>query len=330
MSDAFSTFRLDWLDQVARDDTLPPSALRVAVILMRHLNRKSGLAWPSQGRLAEALGLTDRAVRKAIDALVKAGHLSVTAGRGRSKSSVYKPILHAVAAANDDDENRNERSSFEDGKPEQPFLFSDDENRNGSAVKAERQRTKSGTGVPTNLLKNTPTYSGRREEHSPVADAPLASAPKRHSRRKQILRLADLPEPVREWTDALFAAYPRRHGDNQKLPAAIIVQRLIDDGEDMQAIVDAASAYAAAWHGRDDRRFIPKTRTWLSEETFRLPAPEFAKPGRKDFTHANADYYAALGIGARHEPQSLEGYVDTIEVEYSVTDSAGPRRARGG
>lgn len=39
-----------WLDQIADDAGLPPVAARVAIVLRRYFNGKTGAAWPSQDR----------------------------------------------------------------------------------------------------------------------------------------------------------------------------------------------------------------------------------------------------------------------------------------
>lgn len=78
--------RFAWLDAVATDARLPPLAVRVAVVLGRWLNAE-GVAWPAVATIAAALGATDRAVQKAISALVEAGHIAVERRRGRGHTN---------------------------------------------------------------------------------------------------------------------------------------------------------------------------------------------------------------------------------------------------
>jgi len=58
-------------------------ARRVGIELINHTDRKSGTAWPSEARLAEALNVTDRGIRKA-KAQLKAYGFITWKQRGRS------------------------------------------------------------------------------------------------------------------------------------------------------------------------------------------------------------------------------------------------------
>jgi hypothetical protein len=84
-----------WIDQVACDRELPPSALRVAVVLASYANGSSGVAFPSIDRLAEILGIVPNCVRKAVRAMAAAGHLDVDVGGGRKACNTYRLIAKA-------------------------------------------------------------------------------------------------------------------------------------------------------------------------------------------------------------------------------------------
>jgi DNA-binding GntR family transcriptional regulator len=62
-------------------------------VLVGHLNRHSGEAWPSHATLAAELRATKRGVQKGIDQLVDAGHLAVHSGCGRMVTNRYRMIL---------------------------------------------------------------------------------------------------------------------------------------------------------------------------------------------------------------------------------------------
>jgi len=64
--DAFTRQKFEWIKQVALDGSLPPSALRIAVVLAEYLNRSSGDAWPSIPRVAAELEIVENCVRKSI------------------------------------------------------------------------------------------------------------------------------------------------------------------------------------------------------------------------------------------------------------------------
>jgi Helix-turn-helix domain len=69
--------RMRFIDQVSADLGLPPNACRVAIALSRYVNSRTLMCWPTQKILAELVGLTERRIRSAIDALAAAGHLQV-------------------------------------------------------------------------------------------------------------------------------------------------------------------------------------------------------------------------------------------------------------
>lgn len=99
--DHFTRDKFTWLEQVAKDASLPPSAARVAIVLAGYLNRETGDAWPSIGRLCTDLELSDRGVQKALVALLDGDHLARKTGGGRSTTSRYSIILSAVKPRTD-------------------------------------------------------------------------------------------------------------------------------------------------------------------------------------------------------------------------------------
>lgn len=131
MGDTFTARQFDWLNQVIADGGLPPAAFKLAYIISRHINRDRGDAWPGQERLADAIGTTVRTVRDLTDRLVAGGHLAVEPHRGRHCTNLYRLV--------------------EKGKPASALA---QENRQIDARKEEIARTKTGSALPTNPLKN--------------------------------------------------------------------------------------------------------------------------------------------------------------------------------
>lgn len=80
-----------WLRQVFTDPATGHLACRVAGLLIDHINRATGEAWPSQARLAEAAGVTPRAIQYALQKLIAGGHLKVRRKRGLANR--YQPVL---------------------------------------------------------------------------------------------------------------------------------------------------------------------------------------------------------------------------------------------
>jgi hypothetical protein len=87
--DAHTSNRFGWLERIAGDDRLTASAIRVAVILSKFINRESGEAWPSLKTLAAETRMPERTVGYAIKVLCEAGHLGKRrAGFGKSNRYV--------------------------------------------------------------------------------------------------------------------------------------------------------------------------------------------------------------------------------------------------
>lgn len=84
----------DWTAAAVRDTSLSAGAFRTGVALSTFADSKSGEgAHPGQTKLAEMLGITDRAVRKNLDALESAGWIIKVSRGGRAglenRASVY-------------------------------------------------------------------------------------------------------------------------------------------------------------------------------------------------------------------------------------------------
>ncbi|MFN7106992.1 MAG: helix-turn-helix domain-containing protein [Brevundimonas sp.] len=80
-----------WLRQVFTDPATGHLSCRVAGLLIDHINRATGEAWPSQARLAEAAGVTPRAIQYGLQKLISGGHLKVRRKRGLTNR--YQPLL---------------------------------------------------------------------------------------------------------------------------------------------------------------------------------------------------------------------------------------------
>ncbi|GLI92371.1 helix-turn-helix domain-containing protein [Methylocystis echinoides] len=95
--------RIMWLEQVAADESLTKTAVRLAIVLNGFFNSKTGDAWPAVGTLARRLGTSDRAVQKALRAMADAGHLTISAGGGNNTNR-YAWILKDTSAKGGDAE----------------------------------------------------------------------------------------------------------------------------------------------------------------------------------------------------------------------------------
>jgi hypothetical protein len=91
----FEAFKDDWLCQLARDPHLSTGAMRVGIVIAKHLNRKTWLAYPGFARLAALTGMARSSCIRAIRHLETRKHLKVHRTRTRSKNSPnqYQPTL---------------------------------------------------------------------------------------------------------------------------------------------------------------------------------------------------------------------------------------------
>lgn len=71
-----------------RHEGLTPSARRVGVEIINHTDKRTGRAWPSEARLAEALGYTTRTIRRAKTELARLGFLAWRR-RGPYRTPIY-------------------------------------------------------------------------------------------------------------------------------------------------------------------------------------------------------------------------------------------------
>lgn len=88
----FTAAKLDWLDGVASDLSVPNLSFRLAYLLGGYFNHTSGDAWPAQKTLAAKLGVTRRCIQMALNDLMLREHLAITKGNGRGNTSRYRPL----------------------------------------------------------------------------------------------------------------------------------------------------------------------------------------------------------------------------------------------
>lgn len=80
-----------------RHPGLSPAARRLGIELLNRIDRRTGIAWPSEARLAETLGYCDRTIRRAKAELKAAGLLTWTC-RGQHKTPLYALVWEALRA----------------------------------------------------------------------------------------------------------------------------------------------------------------------------------------------------------------------------------------
>lgn len=153
-----------WLEQVSKDTTLMPTAHRVAMMLPKWLNAKSEEAWPAQKTVADELGLTTRAVNKALAKLVENGHLSVKRGkRGFNGTNTYKMELSEkeLATARSSSTTASSEMTNKRDQISGTNASKDDERLFGQTKEQTNKRTNSASGVDYLV------YEAQLDEESP-------------------------------------------------------------------------------------------------------------------------------------------------------------------
>jgi len=76
-------------EALIRHPDLTPAARRVGLELLNHADRRTGISWPSEARMAEALGVDARTIRRGKAALRAAGLLTWEQ-RGHHRTPIYR------------------------------------------------------------------------------------------------------------------------------------------------------------------------------------------------------------------------------------------------
>ncbi len=108
-----------WLCQVQQDPAISSSGFELAFVIMQHVNRSVGYAWPTHETLAHAINTSDRTVRTLIETLAANGHIAVEHSRGRHNPNRYRLIFK-------DTKNRKPTSGIEPQKEEVDFRLNDE------------------------------------------------------------------------------------------------------------------------------------------------------------------------------------------------------------
>lgn len=268
MSDTFTKDRLDWLERIAADGRVPPSSLRVAIFISKHINRVSGDAWPSMQRLAAETSLPERTVGYAIKALCDFGHLEKRrAGFGRSnrysivgdspEGGTEHPISNSAMGCQNDEPNsamgcQNEASNL--AMDCRSFW--------------QPVADHSGNGLPPNPLNET-----SEEEPSEYISSPPPTPEPPKAKVKAKAEVED------EGFTEFWRVYPKKVAKAGAVAAWTKARKTADP----EAIIAGAMRYAAERSGQDPT-YTKHPATWLSkgcwEDEAAPPRPPSAPAGR--------------------------------------------------
>jgi hypothetical protein len=299
-SRAFTAQTFAWLRQVNTDRHLLAIDLKVAVELTRYFreNDQGGRAYPAAKTLADAVGLSERSVRRSIDRLHHAGHLYVIPGKpGRGCSTQYWMVLKTGTAT--------------------PVF----EGQKTGIRKTGIRGKKTGTATPEILresipkrvsLEGNPSWEGERvatsslEESSLPAGTPsLTRGPAGEDASEDSLPIGQPPSwPEKESGADEIAPPPPLEGAFRELreiwrrghasddtPKAVAVGRAIfakvcAAGAEPGEILAAAKTWVAAFEAGDGARYLPALTAWLVTRGWEKPPPAKAKritPAGKSF-----------------------------------------------
>ncbi|MBJ7403377.1 MAG: hypothetical protein JHD07_08805 [Bradyrhizobium sp.] len=235
-----------WQLQVAADPELPALAGTIAIAISQFVNNKTGTAWPFRHTLAKLVGRSERAVSRAISAMVERGHLD-RKDQGRDRPNLLTPILkdETIEARQEADAGTFEaRHSPDDGT----LLASCRDTFGHHAGTLSSRRTIEGTIEGTTEGKNI--YPPESDLFTEV-EVECPTPPPRPKRTA----------PTR--FEEFYAAYPRHEARGA---AAKAYTRIVRAGKTTeQELIDGATRYAAVRAGQDPR-FTKLPASWLNAE----------------------------------------------------------------
>jgi DNA-binding MarR family transcriptional regulator len=237
MSDDFTSHIFAWLRQVFADETLHPTAFKLAFAVSQYVNRKKRKAWPSLPTLAGAAGISKSTAIRLIDGLEANGHIEVERHRvrGRNRSNIYR--LNVKKGEADD-------------------TFSDDEMVSSTTPFQDEK------GVIQSRKRCHPEH----EKVSPMTPEPtlepsLDGSKKGGRDNTSQRRAADAAPPgeVEEVFAVFWGQYPKRQA---KDAAWREFQNAVTAGADPKDILAGAMRYSADCTGKD-AQYIARPDNWL-------------------------------------------------------------------
>jgi len=293
----FTHKKFSWLEQVARDRSLPALAPAVCILLSPYFNlSRDGAAWPYQDTLAASLGVRREAVNRVINALAEQGHLEVTSTRGRRKASVYRMVLKATAKC------------AQESTLSQPKMCA--ENVRSREEKCAPTRTQTPFKTPGALTEPP----GKRERETsayadedpvaagtpPLTRDPAEEAAEEAKQERSSLSAAALPIPRtrsverEERFGELRAIWNRGHA-RDNTPEVIAGERQAFEracrDTDPAVILDGARVHVAA---ADAPRYLPKLHEWLASRKWETPPPPKRRSrakGQRSNAYAKPDMF---------------------------------------
>jgi hypothetical protein len=275
MSDTFTKHRFEWLDRIAQEPSISPGAFRLAYVISGYINRGTGEAWPGIDHLATVLKVNEKSVRRLIDELVAAGHLTKKRG-GDGRPNRYRMAFSDRTEMSDQTESRPDINVHSEQSSPDNIVHSDPASGEQTGHFCPSDRTflslQTGQKCPPNPL-NEP--SEEPSEDISRSDA----APK--SRK---------PKCGNERFEEFWQAYPRKVSKGGALKAWAKAVKTTDPA----TLIAGAMRYSAERTGQDPT-YTKHAATWLNQGCWtdeaappRPPSPSAPRGGltAKDRTAA--------------------------------------------
>lgn len=168
--------QLDFILAMHGDLSLPAAALRVGALLTGLYNHERGFAWPSRDLMVARLGMDQRTIGRAVEALARAGWFSVVISRGRGRACEYRPIWSRATK-----KGGSETTFSEPDKGGNDATFCDEERRQPCPEKAASTPKKGGIPahkrrqgdhpIPLNNPLNNPSINPLSGAAAPQSDS---------------------------------------------------------------------------------------------------------------------------------------------------------------
>ena len=164
----------EWMMAVASDGRLSATDVRVAVLLCGHVNARSGRAWPTVTRLAEAAHASLSSTKRALRKLVTAGFLNVHRRGGRGNANFYEMNLkaagdNALKGVTGDPVSSEKRVTSEPKRGQnQPIKgVTSDPQIERKEIKKTRARTREGNPPPPHVVQPSEASTPSTAPHRP-------------------------------------------------------------------------------------------------------------------------------------------------------------------
>lgn len=251
----------------------PEVGYTYSVVLLRIYEADSPVLETAR-TLSRRTGLSERKVTEALAELVQMGKLSWLAD-GRLDS----PTTHDELASRTDRRDACAEAGKASGKKRS--LVNEKTGGKYKGQKAQQNQQIGGTDVERTTNELELDLKENTKEKSAGANAPGDDGPREGENDQGEPPEKPKPATINEAFARFREAYPKRKGDDPRLPALKRFGAKVKAGADPERIIAGAKAFAAAQakRGAAGTEFIPHSATWLNAERWEdMLGPEAGKP----------------------------------------------------